>query len=347
MQRSKVLIIFGGISAEHEVSISSAASILDAIDRERFWPATLAITKEGSYVVNVNPRALIPNRQAVYPAATTWTASDDVWSCSNALELIKTSDVVFPILHGPGGEDGTIQGLLESLGKKYVGSSVLASAVCMDKAVTKDLLIMAGVEVIPYQHFTAHQWSTEREALLAKIEAYRYPVFVKPAALGSSVGISKVHNGSELSAAIDIALSYGNKVIVEQGISGREIECSVLGNNQLIISNPGEIIPNADYYDYDTKYLNDCAELVIPAVLNDQIIQQIRQLSARAYRALQCKGLARIDFFVENDTERVLINEINTMPGFTPISMFPKLMINEGMTYSYLITRLLELAVEE
>ncbi|QOR35830.1 D-alanine--D-alanine ligase [Clostridium sp. 'deep sea'] len=347
MNKQKVLIMFGGKSEEHEVSVSSAYSILNAIDKTKYIPATIGITKKGDFVANVDPGLLINNRDEVNINSKTWQNTQDIWVGDNWFNMINECDIIFPILHGPGGEDGTIQGLFDTLNKKYVGSGVTGSAICMDKSITKDVLVQAGIPVIPYIYFDKQEYEQNSNQYLTECEQFPYPLFVKPTCLGSSVGISKVKNKQQLQKAIKLAFQFGNRVIVEQGIIGREIECSVLGNYNPKASLPGEIIANADFYDYDTKYINDNAEYEIPANLTAQTVEQIKKISVESFKVLQCLGLARVDFFVEEDTNRVLLNEINTLPGFTPISMYPKLWLQMGLSYTDLITELLKLALEK
>lgn len=347
VQRLKVLILFGGRSEEHEVSISSAHSVLQAIDRGRYYPATIGITKEGEFIPNINPGELIPTRKSVTSSSATWLPHEDVWQHDNWFEMLTNSEVVFPVLHGPGGEDGTIQGLLDTLDKRYVGSGVLGSAICMDKAITKDLLSYASIPCVPYIYFNRFDWEQSKEEMLNRAKQFPYPIFVKPTSLGSSVGISKVNGEESLINAINEGFRYGNTVIVEKGINGREIECSVLGNENLLVSQPGEIIAHAHFYDYNAKYIDNCAELLIPADLAKQVETEIKDLSLKAFQVLRCKGLARVDFFIEDKTNKVYLNEINTMPGFTPISMYPKLWVYNGLSYTELISKLIMLALED
>ena len=347
MNKKKVLIMFGGKSEEHEVSVSSAYSILNAIDKTKYIPATIGITKQGDFVANVDPSLLINNRDEVTLSSKPWQNTENIWVGDNWFNMINECDIIFPILHGPGGEDGTIQGMFETLNKKYVGSGVIGSAICMDKTITKDILEKADIPVIPYIYFDKVDYYENDNKYISKCLEFTYPLFVKPSCLGSSVGISKASNEQELRSAIDFAFKYGTRVIVEQGIVGREVECSVLGNEKPKASIPGEIIANADFYDYDTKYINDNAEYEIPAVLPEPVIEQVKDISIKSFKILQCSGLARVDFFVEAETNRVLLNEINTLPGFTPISMYPKLWIEEGLSYTDLITELLELALKK
>ena len=311
MKKIIVGILFGGKSAEHEISLLSAKNIFEAIDRERFEPIPIKIEKDGK-----------------------WEIKD--------LSSIPL-DVVFPILHGPFGEDGTVQGLLKLADIPFVGSGVLGSAAGMDKDVMKRLMRDAGIPIGKFLTVKTH----EQVPPFAQIEAaLGNPFFIKPANMGSSVGINKVRDEAEYTAALKDAFQYDTKVIIEEFISGREIECAVLGNETPIASVPGEIIPSHDFYSYDAKYLDDKgASLEIPAKLDDQVVKRVQELSIKVFQTLCCEGLSRVDFFLKGNGELV-VNEINTMPGFTRISMYPKMWEASGISYTELITRLIELAIE-
>jgi D-alanine-D-alanine ligase len=313
--KTRVAVIYGGRSGEHEVSLRSAKSIIDAMDSEKYKVLHYLISKEGKW----SPRALVPEPNG------------------NA-----GIDVVFPVLHGTFGEDGTLQGLLELADLPYVGAGVLASAASMDKEVMKRLTKERGLPIVDYLAFSSRDLN-DIEGICSKFE---FPVFVKPANLGSSVGISKVHTCAELKAALELAASFDRKVIVERGIIGREFECSVLGNEDPIAAVPCEILPSKDFYDYDDKYLLEKAETVIPANLSPEQTAELRRLAVECYRAVQCEGMARVDFLLETATNRLYINEINTIPGFTSISMYPKMWEYSGLAMPKLIDRLIELAVE-
>ena len=352
--RRRVLVIFGGRSAEHEVSVISARSVLEALDPGRFDVITVGIDKAGRW-----------HRVAALPAAPTGAGplpsvgADSGPGVALAREPgdraivaddgTRTDvDVVFPILHGPYGEDGTIQGMLELAGVPYVGAGVLASAIGMDKAVQKTLFAAAGLPVVPHEVVWDREWEEDREAVEARAEALGLPVFVKPAALGSSVGISKVRQLDQFSAAMEEALSYGTKAIVERGVEGaREIECAVFGNDDPVASLPGEILPaaGADFYDYRAKYLDDSTRLQVPADLPDEVVGRIQGLAVAAFRAVDAAGMARVDFF-HVPPDEVIVNEINTIPGFTPVSMYPKMWESSGLPYAELVERLIDLAVE-
>ncbi len=315
MIKKRVAVIYGGRSGEHEVSLRSAKSIIDAMDPERYKVLHYLISKEGKW----SPRPIVPEPK------------------SN-----PEIDVVFPALHGTFGEDGTIQGLLELAELPYVGAGVLASSASMDKEVMKRLAKERGLPVVDYLVSS----STDLARLEAVCSKFDFPVFVKPANLGSSVGISKAHNCEELRSALKLAGSYDRKVIVERAIKGREFECSVLGNENPIASIPCEILPSRDFYDYDDKYLLEKAETVIPASLSPEQTAELQRLAVECYRAVECEGMARVDFLLENATDTLYINEINTIPGFTSISMYPKMWEYSGLPMPKLIDRLIELAIE-
>ncbi len=339
MQARRLLIAFGGRSSEHEISIRSATEILKAIDRQRFTPVLLGIRRDGGWRTGPVEDGLEACVQEGAPVAD--------------LRALRP-DLVLPVLHGPHGEDGTFQGLLEVLGLPYVGSGVLASALCMDKAMLKHVLATQSpaIPVVPWVEIDAHGLSTagERQAIIDTItEKIGFPCFVKPANQGSSVGISRVEDESSLWRALALAARYDTKLVAEKGIDAREIELAVLGNGDghTIVSAPGEIgLPPGEWYDYDNKYLKDVATLQIPAHLPESVAAELRAIARRAFQVAGCKGLARIDFLVDRHTLAPYLNEINTMPGFTTISMYPKLLEREGVAYSELIGRLCDLALQ-
>jgi D-alanine-D-alanine ligase len=352
----RVALVCGGQSAEHEVSLQSAQNILQALDKERFEPVLIGIDKQGhwhmqpadNFLLHGNDPAqiaLTPNTTelALVPGRAEQQLAD--MGCSTAAAALGQIDVVFPIVHGTLGEDGALQGLLRLANLPFVGSDVLGSAVCMDKDVTKRLLRDAGLEIAPFVSFTR---STARQADFDALSAQLgLPMFVKPANQGSSVGVSKVRNRTEFTQAMALALRYDHKVLVEQAITGREIECAVLGNDDdLQASVCGEIVVQDDFYAYDTKYLNaNGAAVVVPADLPADVHMRIRQLALQAFQVLGCAGLARVDVFL-TAMGQVVINEVNTLPGFTSISMYPKLWQASGLGYTALLTRLIELALE-
>ncbi len=313
--KTRVAVIYGGRSGEHEVSLRSAKSIMDAMDPEKYKILHYLISKEGKW----SPRPIVPEPRA----------NPEI-------------DVVFPVLHGTFGEDGTIQGLLELAELPYVGAGVLASSASMDKEVMKRLARERGLPVVDYLVMSSQDVSNV-EGVCARFE---FPVFVKPANLGSSVGISKARNCEELKTALELAASFDRKVIVERGIIGREFECSVLGNSDPVAAVPCEILPSRDFYDYDDKYLLEKAGTVIPADLSPEQTAELQRLAVECYRAVECEGMARVDFLMESATQKLYINEINTIPGFTSISMYPKMWEYSGLAMPKLIDRLIELALE-
>jgi D-alanine-D-alanine ligase len=313
--KTRVAVIYGGRSGEHEVSLRSAKSIIDALDTERYKVLHYLISKEGKW----SPRPIVPEPRA----------NPEI-------------DVVFPVLHGTFGEDGTIQGLLELAELPYVGAGVLASSASMDKEVMKRLAKERGLPVVDYMVMSGKDIS-DVEGICRRFE---FPVFVKPANLGSSVGISKARDCDELKSALKLAAAYDRKVIVERGIVGREFECSVLGNEDPVAAVPCEILPSRDFYDYDDKYLLEKAETVIPANLSPEQTAELQKLAVECYRAVECEGMARVDFLLESATNNLYINEINTIPGFTSISMYPKMWEYSGLPMPQLIDRLIELALE-
>jgi D-alanine-D-alanine ligase len=313
--KKRVAVIYGGRSGEHEVSLRSAQSIIDALDPEKYKVLHYLISKEGKW----SPRPIVPEPHG----------NPEI-------------DVVFPALHGTFGEDGTLQGLLELAGLPYVGAGVLASSVSMDKEVMKRLAKERGLPVVDYLVFSSAELK-DSDGICSKFE---FPVFVKPANMGSSVGISKVHNCAELKSALELAASFDRKIIVERGIVGREFECAVLGNEDPRASVPCEILPSREFYDYDDKYLLEKAGTVIPANLSAEQTAELQQLAVECYRAVECEGMARVDFLLETATNRLFINEINTLPGFTSISMYPKMWEHSGLPMPKLVDRLIELALE-
>ncbi|WP_207930703.1 D-alanine--D-alanine ligase [Hydrogenispora ethanolica] len=354
MSKIRVGLIYGGKSGEHEVSVLSANSVLAAIDRQKYELYPIAITRDGRWLPGQSPRPLVESQELQVRLLEDRDAGETaaVIPLENQRgQLLSTLgehvDVIFPVMHGPFGEDGTIQGLLEIAGIPYVGGGVLASAVGMDKAIMKAVFLQAGLPVGPYLVYLRKEWESNPERVMAEIGSkLGFPCFVKPANLGSSVGISKAHDPGELRAALDLAAEYDRKIVVEAMIRGCEIECSVLGNDEPIASLPGEIIPCTEFYGYEAKYILNDSKLVIPAELPPELIQKVQDLAVRSFKAIDCAGLARVDFFVEAAAGRIVVNEINTLPGFTKISMYPKLWEASGIGYSELIDRLLQLALE-
>jgi len=381
-KKLRVGILFGGRSGEHEVSLLSAASVLQAIDREKFDVTPIGITKEGRWLAPADARGLLdgavsevarqlragdpeatPGARLLAEGIPTLLAHEPGGSVERAKAegLVgqsrldgKSLDVVFPVLHGTFGEDGTIQGLFELAGIAYVASGVLGSAAGMDKDVMKRLFVEARLPIVKHVTLLRADWERSPKKAIAKVEAaLKYPVFVKPANLGSSVGISKVHDRKELGPALTLAARYDRKLVVEQGVGGkkgakaRELEVAVLGNDDPKASVVGEIIPGKEFYDYEAKYLSEGSIPVIPAKLSKAESKKIREMAVAAFRACDLSGLARVDFLMEPDGKRrIFLNEVNTLPGFTRISMYPKLWDATGITYTSLITKLIELALE-
>jgi D-alanine-D-alanine ligase len=390
-KKLRVGIIFGGRSGEHEVSLLSAASVLKAIDPERYEVVPIGITKQGLWVVSSDAERLlagsfsdagpstlragdpqhtalaavlakgkgviVPPMPTAGPGGSLVPFEGPASSISPARDVLQL-DVVFPVLHGTFGEDGTMQGLFELAGLAYVGSGVLGSAAGMDKEVMKRLFLAAGLPIARHVTFLRREWEKSPKKIIAGLEAaLKYPLFVKPANLGSSVGISKAHGRKELGPAIDQAAGFDRKIVVEQAVGSRgsrskmgkarELEVAVLGNDEPVASIVGEIVPGKEFYDYEAKYLSEGSQAIIPAKLTKKQSSQVRAMALDAFRACDCAGLARVDFLLEaGDSGRLYLNEINTMPGFTSISMYPKLWEASGMKYRDLISRLIELALE-
>ncbi len=348
----KVIILFGGQSGEHQVSLSSAKSVLQAIDRTRYIVQTIGISQEGRWYWGASPDDLLDSNFPTSSISPPVTLVHDP-SSPHFITLDGTTlpdngkfDLIFPVLHGPNGEDGTLQGLLELANVPYVGSGVLGSSLGMDKDRMKAAFAHAGLPQANYLTFLRSEYRNSSELCIQRVEqALGYPCFVKPANLGSSVGISKAHNPKELHEAMKVASLYDRKMVVEQNISGREIEISVLGNDLPEASLPGEILPANEFYDYEAKYDDTGSRLIIPALLPETLISQLRKMAIKAFLAVEASGLSRVDFFVTLNNEP-LVNEINTMPGFTQISMYPKLWEATGINYTELIDRLIFLALE-
>ena len=384
MKKLRVGVLFGGRSGEHEVSLLSAASVLNAIDKKKYEVVPIGITKDGRWVTAAHAERLLKGDSATDTEARHLRAGDPQATSAAAVlakgegvvvppmpghdhsslvpfetDVAQTHaahaidvDVIFPVLHGTFGEDGTIQGLLELADIPYVGAGVLGSAAGMDKDVMKRLFRDAGLPIVKHVTVLRSAWREQPKKARRLIEgSLKYPVFVKPANLGSSVGISKVHNSSELAAAMDDAAQYDRKLVIEQGVGGdkakaREIECSVLGNDNPMASVPGEIVPIKEFYDYDAKYLVEGSRPIIPAKLPKGKLKEVQRLAIAAFQAVDCAGLARVDFLMDPRSEKIYVNEINTMPGFTSISMYPKLWAASGVPYAELIDRLILFGLE-
>jgi D-alanine-D-alanine ligase len=392
MKKLRVGILFGGRSGEHEVSLLSAASVLKAIDKDKYEVVPIGITKDGRWLTAgdaenllqgklvLEPRQLRAGDPETTPAAAVLARGESVvvppepvhrqsglvpFQTEAALTRRASDrainvDVIFPVLHGTFGEDGTIQGLLELADIAYVGAGVLGSAAGMDKDIMKSLFSAAGLPIVKHVTILRSAWESEPRKVEKFVESkLQYPVFVKPANLGSSVGISKAHDRKELGPAIEEAAKFDRKIVIEQGVGGkknkaREIECSVLGNDEPVASVPGEIVPVKEFYDYNAKYLEEGSELVIPAKLTKAETKKVQELAVRSFKAVDCSGLARVDFLMElgsskesgGKSRKIYLNEINTMPGFTAISMYPKLWAASGLDYTDLIDRLIQLGLE-
>jgi len=345
VKKLRVGIIFGGRSGEHEVSVTSAASIFKHIDREKYEPVAILIEKDGRWTLPDQVPTAMSAVEVIQQARAKGSPSGDAPANDPMLAALKL-DVVFPVLHGPYGEDGTVQGLLELANVPYVGAGVLASAAGMDKAVMKVLFIARGLPVCPWHGFVRPDWHRDRAGVLQQIATLGLPVFVKPANLGSSVGISKVKTRDELVPAIELALEFDRKVVVEAAVpNAREIECAVLGNEDPKTSVPGEILPSREFYDYEAKYLDADSQTVIPADLPAAMVAEVQRLSIDAFRAIDAAGLGRVDFLLSRDSGVIYLNEINTMPGFTTISMYSKMWEASGLTYTALVDQLIQLAL--
>jgi len=351
-KRLRVGVLFGGRSGEHEVSLASAASVIRGLDPEKYEAVPIGITKEGHWRIGAGAQKMLPEvlrgGQDVMMTADPTNASLVPLGGGAGSSGGQRLDVIFPVMHGTYGEDGTIQGLLDLAVLPFVGAGVLGSAIGMDKDVAKRLLQVAKIPVVPWVTVHRHNWERDPKKVQREIErAFKYPVFVKPAALGSSVGMTKVHSRAELAPALNLASEFAMKILVEKSVVAREIEVSVLGNNDPRASVPGEIVPHREFYDYTAKYLEDGTQLLIPAKLKPAQIKQIQALAVTAFRALELSGMARVDFFLEKRASgKLFLNEVNTIPGFTSISMYPKLWEATGIPFRELIDKLIALALE-
>src|SRR6478736_913767 len=384
MQKLRVGILFGGRSGEHEVSLLSAASVLNAIDKEKYEVVPIGITKDGRWLTaehaenlltgklvleprnlragdpqNTEAAAVLARGEAVVvPPEPVHRQSGLVPFQTDASPMRRASDrainvdVIFPVLHGTFGEDGTIQGLLELADIPYVGAGVLGSAAGMDKDIMKQLFAFAGLKIVKHLTILRSQWEKDPKKIAKLVERkLKYPVFVKPANLGSSVGISKAHDRKELGPAIKVAAAYDRKIVIEEGVGGRkhkarELECAVLGNDEPVASTVGEIVPAAEFYDYNAKYIDEGSQPVIPAKISRKQMKEVQEMAVRAFKSVDCSGLARVDFLMDPKNGKLYLNEINTMPGFTSISMYPKMWAASGLEYPRLIDQLIQLALE-
>jgi D-alanine-D-alanine ligase len=362
-KKIRIGIIFGGRSGEHEVSLASAASVIANLDKDKYEVVPIGITKEGSWLLGVEP----PQLQAAEQHITSDTNPDETLQQTTAVTLtgdpslrrlipIRSNeqlgvegalDVIFPVLHGTYGEDGALQGLLEMANVPYVGCGVLGSALGMDKEKMKMVFASVDLPIVDSLTYRRNQWERSPEEIMAAVEEHiGYPCFVKPVNLGSSVGVNKAHDRDELKHTIDVAAEYDRKIIIECSIDCRELECSVLGNDVPLASVVGEVVPSNEFYDYNAKYLDGKSQIIIPADIPHITAENVRRWAVQAFLALDLSGLARVDFFMEKETGKVYINEVNTIPGFTQISMYPKLWEASGLSYPQLLDRLIELAIE-
>lgn len=347
-KKLRVGVLFGGRSGEHEVSLVSASSVLQGLDPKKYEVVPIGIAKDGRWLLPPATRKLLTHSElgkALQTAKAVHLPAEPAGAGSHSAGL--RLDVIFSVLHGTFGEDGTVQGFLELADIAYVGAGVLGSAVGMDKEVQKRLFEHAGLPVLPYVSVPRHAWEKQPRKVLTEIRRrLRFPVFVKPATLGSSIGISKVNQASELTKAMNTAAQFGRKIVVERGLDAREIEVSVLGNTEPKASLPGEVLPRREFYDYTAKYLEDSTDFVIPAKLPAATVRRLQRLAVEAFRATECEGMARVDFLLAKRGGKIYLNELNTIPGFTAISMYPKLWAVSGLPYRKLLDRLIRLALE-
>ncbi len=358
-KKLRIGVLFGGQSGEHEVSLVSARAVLENLDRERYEIVPIGITKQGRWLAGGDPLAALtaqadphllpggieraPSVSATETAMLAVTQHSEFWLLTPEFSL----DVIFPVLHGPMGEDGTVQGLFELAGVAYIGCGVLAAAVGMDKAMMKAAFAAAGLPLLPWLLIRRVELEQDSAAVADRIEqSLHYPMFVKPANMGSSVGISKAKDRTGLVEGLREAARYDRRIVVEQGINAREIEVSILGNETVVASVPGEVVPSNEWYDYEAKYLAGKSQVLIPAPIAPEVAEQVRVLAAVAFAAVDGAGLARVDFLLDKDAGELYINEVNTMPGFTPVSMYAQMWAASGLSYPKLLDRLIELAIE-
>jgi D-alanine-D-alanine ligase len=346
--RINVTVLFGGQSGEHDVSLRSAQTVIKALDPAKYNVREIGITREGGWITNGRAMSVLTADSPFFQLGDGSEAVETPDAAAGPPALPADSiDVVFPVLHGPMGEDGTIQGMLELAGVPYVGSGVLGSAVAMDKAMARLVLSQAGIPGARWTLVNSSEWTGSCETVIASvIEQLGLPCFVKPANMGSSVGVTKAHDEAELAAAMEVALEYDRRVVIEESIDARELEISVLGNDNPRASVAGEIEPGNEFYDFNAKYVDDNSKLIIPAEISDEKLAEMQDIAIRAFRALDLAGLARIDFFLERGTDRLLLNEVNTIPGFTSISMYPMLWEASGLPIEQLVAELIDLALE-
>ena len=358
-KKLKIGVIFGGRSGEHEVSVVSAQSVMKALDKKKYEVIPIGITKQGKWIAGPQAVKILKQGSKKLPYKSIMTADPTEQGLTDVTEkgLSKATgvgatqqiDVIFPVLHGPYGEDGTIQGMLELANLPYVGAGVLGSALAMDKVIQKQLCNAAGLQSVPFDWFLAKDWKKNQNAILNRLgKTLKYPMFVKPVNMGSSVGISKAKNKKELIKGINDAIQYDRKILIEQGIENiHEIEIAVLGNDNPKASAPGEIIPSGEFYDYDAKYVDGkTKEIANTKALPKNVVKKIQHMAIEAFKVVNLSGMARIDFIVTKKRHKIYLNEVNTIPGFTSISMFPKLWQASGLTYTKLIDKLIDLAIE-
>jgi D-alanine-D-alanine ligase len=352
MDKLAIGVLFGGQSGEHEISLMSVTSIIRAMDKSKYEIIPIGISKNGKWHVFMGDIQKIEDGTWLKESAPAFLTPDADSKCiitfQNDHKTKHRLDVIFPVLHGPRGEDGTVQGLFELMNIPYVSCNVASSAICMDKVFSKKILEREGLPVVEYRVFYKNDLPHRLPSIASQIEnSFGYPCFVKPANLGSSVGITKVHDRETLKSALMLAADYDLKILVEQAITAREIECSVLGNDEPQASFPGEIIPSREFYDYTAKYYDGGkSKLLVPAPLSDKNTREIQDLAVRAFKALGCTGMARVDFLLCKVSGKIYINEVNTIPGFTKISMYPKMWEATGLSYSKLVDTLIQLAIE-
>lgn len=351
--KTKLCILFGGRSGEHDVSLKSAASVISALDPSEYEIKVIGITREGRFAGTEEARAMLPphllDRVCIHDFSdSVRLLPTDKHNPSNRMKPLKQlGEMFFPLLHGPYGEDGTIQGFLEIVNVPYIGCGVLASSVGMDKDVMKRLFLQAGLPVVPFKTVYADDMHQNPEALKRSVgKELGYPMFSKPANLGSSVGIRKIHSEKEFEPCIQYSAQFDRKIVIEKGLDARELECAILGNGNPQVSVVGEIIPAHEFYDYDAKYMSPASRLEIPARINAAASKKVRELAGRAFKVIDGSGLSRVDFFLERKTGKIWVNEINTMPGFTPISMYAKLWASSGVSFEQLVRELVALGRE-
>ena len=355
-EKIKVGLIFGGRSGEHEVSFCSASSIIKAIDKDKYTVVPIGITKEGRWISPQDSELALQSGR-IEGKSTVILLNDPsgraLVRIDNNQRLDKSSvlekiDVIFPVLHGPYGEDGTVQGLLELADIPYVGAGVVASAISMDKDLMKTIFQQKGLPILKWMTIKRKKWQKDKEKILSLVQDdFEYPLFVKPTNLGSSIGITKVHKKEELDKAIDLAASYDRKILIEEGLEEvREIECGVLGNDEPQVSVVGEVRPAGEFYDYDSKYIDEETQLIVPTDLPEEVSGKVQQIALLAFKAVDAAGMARVDFFVSKKENKIYLSEINTIPGFTSVSMYPRLWEASGISYAGLIDRLIQLALE-